>query len=293
MRSLKYGLGVVLFVLVLLLGKQAALAAPPPVNPQSGSVGLEGQVPGSPPTTGATITVPGNGQNFTTTPITVAGICPKGLLVEIFKNNVFGGSVDCVNGSFSLQVDLFDGRDDLVARVYDSLNQSGPDSATVSVTYNPNLSAAVSRLLILTSYAKRGAQPGSTLSWPLSISGGNGPYAVSVDWGDKTNPDLISRSAAGDFTIDHIYKLSGAYNVIIRATDSKGAAAFLQVVGVGNGPIQQSTSATNGAQVITQTKIIWWPLIIAVILIVVSFWLGRRQQIEQIRIRLRKGQRPF
>jgi len=114
-------------------------AAPPAQNPQNGSVGLEGEVPGSPPTTGATITVPGNGQTFSTTPITVAGICPKGLLVEIFKNNVFGGSTECTTGSFSLQVDLFDGRNDLVARVFDSLNQSGPDSATVSVNYNPNI----------------------------------------------------------------------------------------------------------------------------------------------------------
>lgn len=292
MYILKRALGVFALVSLIAIGSHAALAAPPPVNPQNGSVGLQGQVAGSPPTTGATITVPGNGQSFSSTPITVAGVCPNGLLVEIFKNNVFGGSVECTNGSFSLQVDLFDGRNDLVARVYDSLNQSGPDSATVSVNYNPNLSISPARLLILSAYAKRGAQPDSTLTWPISLSGGVGPYAVSVDWGDKTNPDLISRAAAGDFNIDHIYKQAGAYIVIIKATDSKGAAAFLQVVGVGNGPIQQSTGNTNN-QVIVQTKIIWWPLVIAVILIIVSFWLGRRQQIQQIRIRLRKGQRPF
>jgi len=131
------------------------------------------------------------------------------------------------------------------------------------------------------------------LSWPITISGGAGPYAISVDWGDKTNPDLISRVAPGEFNLDHVYKQAGVYNVIIKATDSKGTAAFLQVVGVGNGPIQQSAGNTNTNQVITQTKIIWWPLIIALILIIVSFWLGKRQQIEQIRIRLRKGQRPF
>jgi hypothetical protein len=293
MRILKHAVGVFAIVLLLAVGSRAAVAAPPPQNPQSGSVGLEGQVPGSPPTTGATITVPGNGQSFSSTPITVAGICPKGLLVEIFKNNVFGGSIDCVNGSFSLQVDLFDGKNDLVARVYDSLNQSGPDSATVSVNYNPNSATILPRLLILTAYAKRGAQPDSTLSWPISISGGVGPYAVSVDWGDKTNADLISRSAAGDFDINHIYKQAGAYNVIIKVTDSKGAAAFLQVVGVGNGPIQQSTGSGSGTQTIIQVKIIWWPLIISVILIIVAFWLGKRQQIEQIRIRLRKGKAPF
>lgn len=282
-----------LLLLCVSLYSIPVLAAPPAQNPQSGSVGLQGEIPGSPPTTGATITVPGNGQSFSTTPITVAGICPKGLLVEIFKNNVFGGSTECTTGSFSLQVDLFDGRNDLIARVFDSLNQSGPDSAMVSVNYNPNITLLPSRLLITTAYAKRGAQPGSTLSWPISISGGAGPYAVSVDWGDKTAPDLISRVAPGDFNIDHVYKEAGVYNVIIKATDSKGTAAFLQVVGVGNGPIQQSAGSSSNTQVITKTKIIWWPLIIALILIIVSFWLGKRQQIEQIRIRLRKGQRPF
>lgn len=293
MSFLKHAICLFAVTILLLVGGRAASAAPPAQNPQGGSVGVQGEVPGSAPTVGAVITVPGNGQNFSSTPITVAGICPKGLLVEIFKNNVFAGSVECSNGSFSLQVDLFEGKNDLIARVYDSLNQAGPDSPTVSVNYSPNLSTPASRLLILTAYAKRGAQPDSTLTWPISISGGTGPYAVSVDWGDKTNPDLISRSVAGDFNINHVYKQPGAYIVIIKVTDSKGATAFLQVAGVGNGPIQQSTGNTSGNLTTIQVKIIWWPLIIAVILIIVAFWLGKRQQIEQIRIRLRKGKAPF
>jgi hypothetical protein len=268
-------------------------AAPPPPNPQQGSVGLQGEIKGSPPTQAATITIPGNGQVFTNTPITVAGICPNNVLVEIYKNNVFAGSTPCNNGSFSLQVDLFDGKNDLIARVFDSLNQAGPDSGTVSVTYNTNKPTVGPRIIITTAYSKRGAVPNTTLTYPIAISGGIGPYAISVDWGDKTNPDLISKPFAGDIDLEHTYKQSGVYTVIIKATDANGNVAFLQVVGIGNGPIQQTDKNPGGTTVVTQTKVIWWPLIIALVLILVAFWLGKRQQIEQIRDRLRRGLRPF
>jgi hypothetical protein len=278
------------FILAL---SHLALAAPPPQNPQTGSVGLQGEIPSAPPANGATITVPGNGQNFTTTPITVAGSCPAGLLVEIFKNNVFSGSTPCNGGSFSLQIDLFDGKNDLVARVYDPLNQSGPDSNTVSVNFNANKPSPGPRIFLTSAYAKRGALPGATLSWPITLSGGAGPYAISIDWGDKSSPDLISRSFAGDFNVDHVYKAAGVYTVIMKATDVNGEAAFLQVVGVGNGPILQTGTNNKDSTTKTITKIIWWPLLIALVMIVSAFWLGRRNKVEEIRARLRKGLKPF
>lgn len=288
----KLKLAVLLVGLVLILPAALVSAAPPPQNPQSGSVGLQGEIPSAPPKQGATITVPGNGQNFTTTPITVAGSCPTGLLVEIFKNNVFAGSTQCNNGSFSLQIDLFDGRNDLVARVYDALNQAGPDSNIVTVNFNGVKPAPGPRIFLTSAYAKRGAQPGATLTWPITLSGGAGPYAISVDWGDKTNPDLISRTSAGDFNIEHIYKQSGVYVVTIKATDTNGVAAFLQVVGVGNGPIQQNVANTSDKSKVI-IEIIWWPLLVALVMIISAFWLGRRNKVEEIRSRLRKGLKPF
>jgi len=258
---------------------------------QSGSVGVEGTVPGAPPTQGATITVPSNGQVFNSIPINVAGLCPKVLLVEIFKNGVFAGSAQCPNGSFALQIDLFDGRNDLVARVYDALNQAGPDSNTVTVTFNSGTRAAGPRVSLLTEFAKRGANPGTPLTWPLTISGGKGPYAVSVDWGDKTPFDLISRANPGDFTIEHTYSQAGTYKVTIKASDANGDSAFLQVVGIGNGPIQQAAAGQGGGQ--TKRVIIWWPLLLSIILIILAFWSGQKHQLAVIRDRLRRGERPF
>jgi hypothetical protein len=280
-------------ILFFSLSPVVSAAAPPAPNPQSSPVGVEGQVNGPPPDTAAIISVPGNGQRFTTTPITVSGICKSGLLVEIFDNNVFVGAASCVGSSFTLQIDLFDGQNDLVAKVFDALNQKGPDSTTVSVLFRGvNSAGGATRPTLTTAYAKRGANPGDTLTWPITLSGGTGPYALNVDWGDKTNMDLISRSAAGVFNIEHVYKQSGVFIVTVKATDANGSAAFLQLVGISNGPIQQNNSLAS-KNITVKRVIIWWPLMITFVLTLIAFWLGKRHQLQVIRDRLHRGERPI
>src|SRR5665213_1484212 len=88
-------LGITSLTLILSIGLKAPLAsanAPLPPDPQTGSVGVEGTITSPPPTVAATISTPTNGQSFSSEPITVAGICPTGLLVKIFANNVFVGA---------------------------------------------------------------------------------------------------------------------------------------------------------------------------------------------------------
>ena len=110
---------------------------------------------------GATISFPTNGQSFNNIPITVQGICPADLLVKIFKNEVFSGAVFCEgNGTFSLEIDLFSGRNELVARVYDALDQPGPDSNKPVVTYNDaGTRTPIDQLVITSNFALRGADP--------------------------------------------------------------------------------------------------------------------------------------
>jgi len=282
-------------LILIVLGQLAGGSGHAQTQQQSGSVGIEGTIPASPPKQAPTITVPKNGQVFTSLPITVAGLCPAGLLVEIFKNNVFAGSANCPSGSYSLQIDLFSGRNDLVARAYDNLNQASPDSNLVSVTFNDTTALSGPRLTITSAYAKRGTNPGSTLSWPIIISGGIGPYAITADWGDKSPLDLISRSAPGEIILDHIYSQSGIYIVIFKVTDANGSSAFLQVVGIGNGPTQQ-TAGTPDKTLDTSTatnRAFWVLLILLFPLLLIAFWLGKRYQLQLIRDRLRRGQRPF
>lgn len=266
---------------------------------EEGSVGIEGKISSPPPTQGATISIPRNGQSFNTLPVTVSGICPDGLLVKLFKNNVFAGSAQCSGGSYSMQIDLFDGQNDLVARVYDALDQPGPDSNIVTVTFDNGTAGFQSRVSLTTTIAKKGANPGQTLTWPITVSDGQGPYAISVDWGDGKAPDLISRQFAGTFDIQHVYDNPGVYTIIIKATDANGGVAYLQLVGVANGELGQQnesgrsdgdSDASGAAQ---RVRILWEPAALLVPFILATFWLGKRHELHTLKKKIERGDRPF
>lgn len=294
MRKL-LGILYVLLVVPLLLVQIVTAQSP---NPQDGAIGVQGKLSSPPPTVGATISVPSNGQGFNNLPITVSGICPNDLLVKIFKNNVFAGSVMCKGGSYSIIIDLFNGQNELVARVYDALDQAGPDSNTVTVIYTDSRQGTASRVSLTSNYAKRGANPKQTLVWPIILSGGEGPYAVSVDWGDGKTPDLISQPFPGTFDIKHVYDSPGVYNIIVKATDKNGGIAFLQLVGIANGALSQDNGGQGGDGSSTgtttpQAKILWQPAAILIPLIISTFWLGKKYELKVLRKKIEQGERPF
>lgn len=254
-------------------------------NPnQSGSTGMQGTISSPPPKNAATISLPVNGRTFTATPITVSGLCTTGLLEKVFSNNIFVGAVQCTGGSFSLQVDIFSGRNDLIARQYDALDQVSPDSNTVTVTFQDGQVAAFGQRVSLTSsYAKMGANTGSELSWPIILSGGSAPYALSVDWGDGTALDLRSIPFAGSQNLTHVYQNAGVYRVIVRVTDASGQAAFLQLVGVGNGKITAPANVPPGNSNTTiQRVVVWWPFVFFLPFLALTFWLGKRYELQSI-----------
>jgi hypothetical protein len=262
--------------------------SPFPPETSSGSVGIQGEISTAPPTRGATIATPVNGANITTIPVTVAGICPSSLLVKVFDNNVFVGSVLCVNGSYSVPVDLFSGQNDLVAIVYDSLDQAGPDSNQVTVNYTDAEFLQFGTHIQLTSnYAERGAQPNTELDWPVILSGGTGPYAISIDWGDGSPNTLISQSDQGTLNLSHQYANSGIYAVIVKGADANGGEAFLQLVADSTGSSQSNNKPTSD-NTVTVTKLIWWPAAAMIPLFFAVYWLGRRAELFGLRKELEK-----
>lgn len=269
---------------VLLTVSSMTQAATPVVNPQAGSVGLKGKVKGPPPTEGAIILVPTNGQRFSTLPITVSGTCPKGLIVEIFKNDIFAGSTICEDaGNFSLLIDLVEGQNILVARVFDALDQAGPDSKPVTVFYDRPIpvgsvgGAAPMQLALNSDTRWRGINPGSQLSWPAEVVGGSAPYAISWDWGDSTLVP-ISQPTAGLFTATHTYDKAGNYKSIVRASDVKGQRAYLQVMTIVNGPAEPSLTRPFGG-----VLSIAWPLLILAVLLIISFYLGEKYEKKKLK----------
>lgn len=262
----------------------------PTPDPKPGGFGVEATKPQPPPTRGATITTPGDGASFTSSPITVSGICPTGLLVEILNNGVLVGSVMCENGSFRLEVSLFAGTNELQAMVYDDLDQAGPKSNIRKVTYKDTNFTAFGDLVTLTSsYGRRSAQTGSILAWPLQLSGGSGPYAFSIDWGDGSDTQLMSQLMSGVVNIQHTYKRAGIYKVNIKVTDVNGVSAFLQVIAVSSGQVEESAAnSQKDGQTGQRTVVIWIPAVVSLIMLPVSYWLGRRSQLVSLRNKMLK-----
>ncbi len=259
----------------------------------SGSTGIEGTIPSPPPTTAATIAVPSGGQTFSSSgPVTVSGLCTTGDLVKVFSNGVFIGSVQCANGSYSLTVSLFGGQNQLSVGIYDALDQAGPSSNLTNVTLSLNTSTTTPSVLLTSGDAKIGSTPGSQFSWPITVSGGTAPYAISIDWGDNSSETLLSEKSAGTFLAQHTYAQAGVYTILVKASDQTGTVAYLQLVGVGNGPLSQVTSSSiNGSSSGTsgKTVILWQPAALLIPFIVIAFWLGRKYELSYLRRHLNQA----
>ncbi len=285
------GVIVGLCLLLLLVMPRAHAITPLPVPaPKANSYGLEATKLQPAPTTTATISTPSNGASFSTSPITVSGLCTTGLLVQVYDNGALVGAVNCVGGSFSMQVTLFTGLNELSATQFDDLDQASPDSNHVSVNYDNASFSAFGTLITLTSnYGRRAANPGSLLTWPLLLSGGTGPYAFSIDWGDGTPATLKSQPLSGEVDISHVYDKAGIYHVTVKVTDVNGVSAFLQLVAIANGtPTTGSTSGNSKGGTTTVTKVMWIPTIVCTILLLPAYWLGRRSELVSLHRQLEK-----
>lgn len=295
-------MGAIVVALGLLVQPVGAITQIQTPDPKPGSFGLAASKTQPPPTQGATISTPGSGAGFTNSPITVAGICPNGLLVQLYDNGVMVGSSLCNGGSFSMQVSLFAGSNELTATVYDDLGQAGPTSPAVTVTYSDtHFSAFGSQVTLTSSYGRRSAPAGSSLTWPLQLAGGTGPYAFSIDWGDVSKPQLKSQAFTGVVAIDHPYTKAGIYTVSVTATDANGVAAFLQVVAVSSGKVDGPTGAggldgSGGAGASKTTappQVLWTPTLTMFGLFFPTFWLGRLSQMVSIRNKMLKERDSF
>lgn len=274
-----------IFVGVALGISTASAAGHPP--PQAGSIALSGTMPGPPPKTAATIDDPVNGQHFSSSPVTVSGTCPDDTLVEIFKNDIFAGSTACSKtGTYSLKVDLLIGKNALVARVFDALNQQGPDSNIVTVFYDalpPQASSlepldlSSAQLLLSTNAVYRGVFPEQPLNMPVSVLGGTPPYAINIQWDDTTNT-MVPRNNNTTFNVTHTYHKPGTFQINLQATDAVGRVAFLTVAAIVNGQPSIALSANSPLRPPMSKLLVLWPLYVCAISVVVSFWMGERRE---------------
>lgn len=249
-------------------------------------------VPGEAPVRAATITSLAPGAVFTTNdPVTIAGTCQNDTLLKVYKNDVFAGATFCQNGRFSVQIDLFIGLNTIIVRTFNANNVQGPDSEPIVVrhdvpgvttTNNPLVSSG--QFFITSEIFYKGINVGDTLAWPLTISGGQAPYAVSVGWGDGQT-DLISRAEAGEFTVKHRYKEPGdgnknSFNVTITATDQAGNKSFIQLVTIVSGDKQNVVGNIKQGYELSGPVRVTIQLLAIASLAVASFWFGEWRELR-------------
>jgi hypothetical protein len=237
-----------------------------------------------------------SGQTFSSSdPVNVQGSCPTKTLVKVFKNEILAGAALCQNGSYQMSIDLFVGNNSLVARAYNANDVAGPDSPIISVqltlpgsTLNGSsllntTGAPAGQFYITSEQFYRGANVGDTMTWQLIIAGGTSPYAVNVSWGDGKS-DLISRTDAGRFAINHVYTKpagsNGSYTVIVKATDKAGEESYIQLVAIVSGDSQTIGVVGGISGGYTKSTIIrvTWQVLVVLILITFSFWLGEKRE---------------
>ena len=290
------GLGAILVAmsasLVMGSGDAGALTRIKDPAPKAGGYGLAAVKKQAPPTTAPTITSPRTGAGFSNSPVTVSGICETDLLVQIYNNGVMVGSVMCRNKSFSIRVSLFPGRNQFTAAQLDDLEQAGPTSNQVTVRYTDTNFTGFGKTITLTSsYGRRAAPTGGQLTWPLQLTGGLGPYAFSIDWGDGSKVELKSQSLAGVVNIVHSYKKAGIYVINVSVVDSEGVSAFLQLTAVSTGKVDGAATTGPVADKCQEdggVRIIWIPSLLALIMLPIAYWLGRRSQLVSIRNKMLK-----
>jgi hypothetical protein len=202
------------------------------------------------PTGPATILSPTDGDRFKDVPITVSGTCPTDTYVNIYRNNFFSGTAMCTtDGNFSIKSD----------------------------------------------FAYRGYRVGQNVEMVFEASGGEPPYALNVEWGDGTNT-VVSQEEAGKITVNHQYKKAGnrtnsSFVIKISGSDSKGRYSYLQLFLIVH-PSGVTGFVANTLPPGPHIKSSWlkfiWPAYGVVILMAVSFWLGEREELIDLkRSRLR------
>lgn len=261
---------------------------------QQGQKTISAIVEGPPPSTPPTIDSPSFGLNFDNKNIVVSGSCITSLVVKVFSNNVFVGSAVCQSGVYSMQIDLFVDRNNLIARQYDSLDQPSPDSSTVTVYYIPPTTApalpgrssssdqsqlgAQSNFLLYINYdyTVLGVFPGQVFRLPITFGGGTPPYAVGVDWGDGTN-NIYSRADSSKFYAEHVYKKPGLYTAKLKVSDKYSEVAYLQFVvevkGKTDTLIQQIIGDGNSVSIL--------PVVVIMLIIFLSFYAGVKYQTKK------------
>lgn len=211
-------------------------------------------VPAPMPDGAPSITDPRGTGNVQTTETNVTGTCPvinPAVIIAVYDNGtLIGSSVCSPDGFFSVPVSLDYGTHVLVATIFTITGEKGESSSEITVTRSLPIVPTVSAPATGTSGSD--TSPSSGISgvigvvsenpfvgfdtsgeamWRAKFVGGDPPYKVRIDWGDKTI-DNHTVSDHEEHVFTHRYKLANTYNITVKVTDAKGRVLTYHTVAV-------------------------------------------------------------
>jgi PKD repeat protein len=142
-------------------------------------------------------------------------------------------------------------------------------------------------LLIITDYYFQTHYIGQPFRWNMTFSSGAAPYKLNIDWGDG-NQSTVTRTDGSAFPLTHAFVPSKTYTVFMTVTDANGETAMVQLSAVvKDEPIGPASITNSGpiASVLASIKqYLWvvWPVYIAVVLMVMSYWLGEQEMYQRL-----------
>ena len=227
----------------------------------------------------------------------MTGYCQSPSYVVLYRNNIFSGVALCsINNSWSLQLGLLPGMNDLQTKIYSLNDRAGPLSSIYYIYYNVVANPSIIPLFAKSIFTYTGIYVGQTFNLPIDIEGGYQPYALDINWGDGSTHTLMSRPSSGMFQGSHIYSKAGgyrgSYNIIINISDSKNNHTVLQLLAIVNNQnifFGTTSNSSNSLRVGPSNAILAklikfiWPSYGIVVLMLFSFWLGEKQEYQKIK----------
>ncbi|MDB5162558.1 MAG: hypothetical protein JWN28_165 [Candidatus Saccharibacteria bacterium] len=211
----------------------------------SGSSHITVNVAGDPPTEGAAILFPAPNQLTRSPLLQVSGSCPTDTLVALYNNATFAGSTTCTAaGDFAVTVQLFEGINTLQAQNYDGLNQAGPSTPQVSITYQPEAVLPETPIEPVVTQPSQLEPAPNVPAVPVTV-----PQPSAQPCYDLPNSTVASSTATPTISVNCIYRDLFVGDTLQFAVSIKGGASpYALLIDWGDGKTDLVSITGNAVQ---------------------------------------------
>lgn len=172
---------------------------------------------------------------------------------------------------------------DITAKTPDGQTLTYPTFEIIVLPQLPSLIPARQSIPVIgVDYRYQTHYAGQPFSWNLAMKGGTPPFKIIVNWGDGSESTFI-RNDNKPFTITHSFPQKQTYTIFAKSVDANGTTSTMQLFATTKGEDGTVAATTKPGPLILLLAMVqqylWivWPAYIAVLLMVLSYWLGEKE----------------